>query len=54
MFVEGASAKYKIKAMIIVVIGFVTMYCTGMFGTDIINVIQNPIMENLDVQQHQL
>lgn len=47
MFVEGASVKYKIKAMIIVVIGFVTMYCTGMFGTDIINVIQNPIMEKL-------
>lgn len=23
------------------------MYCTGMFGTDIINVIQNPIMEKL-------
>ncbi len=47
MFVKGASSKYKIKAIILIVIGFVTMYCTGMFGTDIINVIQNPIMEHL-------
>lgn len=47
MFVKGASSKYKIKAIVLIVIGFVTMYCTGMFGTDIINVIQNPIMEHL-------
>lgn len=47
MFVKGASSKYKIKAIILIVIGFVTMYCTGMFGSDIINVIQNPIMEHL-------
>ncbi|MCD8161071.1 MAG: MFS transporter [Clostridiales bacterium] len=33
--------------MILLVIGFVTMYFSGCFGTDIINVIQNPIMEKL-------
>lgn len=47
MFLKEASPKYKVKALIIVIVGFLTMYCTGMFGSDIINVIQNPIMEEL-------
>ena len=47
MFLKGASSKYKAKAIIIIIVGFLTMYCSGMFGTDIINVIQNPIMEEL-------
>lgn len=47
MFVKGASSQFKTRALIIVIIGFVTMYFSGCFGTDIINVIQNPIMEKL-------
>lgn len=47
MFLKGASPKYKAKAIMVVIVGFLTMYCSGMFGTDIINVIQNPIMEQL-------
>lgn len=47
MFLKEASSKYKVKAIIIVIVGFLTMYCSGMFGTDIINVIQNPVMEEL-------
>lgn len=47
MFVKGASSKYKVNAMILIVVSFITMYCSGMFGSDIINVIQTPIMERL-------
>lgn len=47
MFEKNASPVFKARASIILVIGFITMYCSSMFGTDIINVIQNPIMEML-------
>ncbi|MCD8085222.1 MAG: hypothetical protein LUF28_02645, partial [Clostridiales bacterium] len=47
MFAKGASSQFKTRALILLVIGFVTMYFSGCFGTDIINVIQNPIMEKL-------
>ena len=49
MFAKGASTIFKVRAVIILIIGFVTMYCTGMFGTDIINVIQTPIVEKLGI-----
>lgn len=47
MFEKNASSGFKIRAAIILIISFITMYCSGMFGTDIINVIQNPITEKL-------
>lgn len=47
MFAKGASSQFKTRALIFLIIGFVTMYFSGCFGTDIINVIQNPIMEKL-------
>ena len=47
MFVKGADSKFKARAIIVLIIGFITMYLSGMFGTDIINVIQNPITEKL-------
>lgn len=47
MFEKGASSVFKIRATVILIISFITMYCSGMFGTDIINVIQNPITEKL-------
>lgn len=47
MFAKGASSQFKSRALIIFVIGFVTMYFSGCFGTDIINVIQTPITEKL-------
>ena len=47
MFAKGASVQFKTRALIILIISFVTMYFSGCFGTDIINVIQNPIMEKL-------
>lgn len=49
MFAKGASSQFKARALILLIIGFVTMYFSGCFGTDIINVIQNPIMEGLGV-----
>lgn len=47
MFEKNASPVFKVRAGIILVIGFITMYFSSMLGTDIINVIQNPIMEML-------
>lgn len=47
MFEKNASPRFKARAFIILIIGFITMYCSGMFGTDIINVIQNPITEKI-------
>lgn len=47
MFAKGASVQFKTRALIILIISFVTMYFSGCFGTDIINVIQSPIMEKL-------
>lgn len=47
MFEKNASSQFKTRAIIILIISFITMYCSGMFGTDIINVIQNPITEKL-------
>ncbi len=47
MFVKGASSRFKTRAFIFVIIGFATMYVSGCFGTDIINVAQDPIMEAL-------
>lgn len=47
MFEKYASKGFKIRALIILILGFITMYCSGMFGTDIINVVQNPITEKL-------
>lgn len=49
MFAKEASSSFKAKAMILLIIGFVTMYFSGMFGTDIINVIQTPISEKLGI-----
>ena len=46
-FAKNASSAFKVRAGIVLVISFVTMYCSSMFGTDIINVIQNPITEKL-------
>lgn len=47
MFAKESSAQFKVRALIVLSIGFVTMYFSGMFGTDIINVIQTPITEKL-------
>ncbi len=47
MFEKNASPKFKVRAAVIIIISFITMYCSGVFGTDIINVIQNPITEKL-------
>ncbi|MCD8341752.1 MAG: MFS transporter [Clostridiales bacterium] len=47
MFAKEASSKFKRRAFIFLIIGFITMYFSGCFGTDIINVVQNPIMEKL-------
>lgn len=53
MFAKEASKEFKARALIILIISFITMYCSGMFGTDIINVIQNPIMEKLGISATQ-
>lgn len=53
MFAKDASKQFKTRALIILIISFITMYCSGMFGTDIINVIQNPIMEKLGISATQ-
>jgi hypothetical protein len=47
MFDKNANPAYKKRALAILIIGFITMYFSGCFGTDIINVIQSPIMEKL-------
>jgi predicted MFS family arabinose efflux permease len=47
MFDKNANPAYRKRALAILIIGFITMYFSGCFGTDIINVIQSPIMEKL-------
>lgn len=53
MFAKDASQKFKARALIVVIIGFITMYFSGCFGTDIINVAQDPIMEKLGISATQ-
>lgn len=48
MFAKEASSKFKTRAVILILIGFVTMYCSGCFDADIINVVQTPITEQLN------
>ncbi len=53
MFAKNADPKFKTRALIVVLIGFITMYCTGCFGSDIINVIQEPLAERLGISATQ-
>lgn len=47
MFAKSASPKFKAKATLLLLISFLTMYASAMMGSDIINVVQNPIMKEL-------
>ena len=47
MFAKSASPKFKTKATLLLLISFLTMYASAMMGSDIINVVQNPIMKEL-------
>jgi predicted MFS family arabinose efflux permease len=47
MFDKNANPAFRKRALIILIIGFITMYFSACFGTDILNVVQKPIMEKL-------